>query len=224
MPLSRLSRYVCLLASCYSPAASAQHAPATITVRLHNDAGIAPPVLKAAIAIATRVFEKAGVQTSWVACGPLAPVLPPGDPCAETPDALAFTVSIMPSVTDFSGQDALGFAMPFAANANHAGVFYSRVKAFIEAEGTELKIGDLLGYAIAHEVAHLILGSRIHSEGIMRADWRVLELRLASQRQLLFSAADAERLHRRMYARNLEQSSPSSVRAATAVTDRPRQD
>jgi hypothetical protein len=49
----------------------------------------------------------------------------------------------------------------------------------------------LLADVLAHEIGHLLLGTRTHStSGIMQANFGESQLRLAYQRRLLFTASD----------------------------------
>ena len=63
-----------------------------------------------------------------------------------------------------------------AGIGSQADVFYSRIAAFRESSpSAELRV--LLGYAMAHELGHLLLGLNSHSPtGLMRADWRTKDL------------------------------------------------
>src|SRR2546421_687146 len=84
-------------------------------------------------------------------------------------------------------------SIAFAGSGNHAAVFYPRLAATASADGA-VAVSSLLGCAMAHELAHLILHSTRHGDGVMRADWRPEELEMARQRRLLFNAADAGEL------------------------------
>jgi len=59
----------------------------------------------------------------------------------------------------------------------------------------------MLGYVIAHEVGHLLLGVNSHSaEGLMCAHWRREELRHASLNFFFFTSKDAANLRSRFAA------------------------
>jgi hypothetical protein len=61
-----------------------------------------------------------------------------------------------------------------------------------------VKEGDLLGYVIAHEMGHLLLGRDSHAAaGVMRARWEGAELRQAAHGQLSFTRVESERMRTR---------------------------
>jgi hypothetical protein len=52
--------------------------------------------------------------------------------------------------------------------------------------------GELLGYVIAHEVGHLLLGTDSHShDGIMQGRWEDAQLRGAGKGNLQFTSSQA---------------------------------
>ena len=94
--------------------------------------------------------------------------------------------------------DNLGFAAVGKDGGILATIFYHRVEAVT-------KGGDssrILGYAIAHEIGHLLLGSNAHSQaGIMRAYWTHDFLRLAKRQLLLFTPEQVQLMRTRLNAR-----------------------
>jgi hypothetical protein len=57
---------------------------------------------------------------------------------------------------------------------------------------------QILGHAVAHEIGHLLMGTNSHSpHGLMREGWKVNDLREMSQRHLLFSKEEVERMRAR---------------------------
>ena len=74
-------------------------------------------------------------------------------------------------------------------------VFCDRVAGFYHTVHDK-EIGVLLGYAIAHELGHVLLGTPAHSpEGVMKACWRQTDIIPMLQQTVRFSRADAERIH-----------------------------
>jgi hypothetical protein len=58
--------------------------------------------------------------------------------------------------------------------------------------------GDLLGFVIAHELGHLLLGRDSHSAtGLMAPVWQAGEVRMASQGILFFTGDQQERIRLR---------------------------
>jgi hypothetical protein len=87
--------------------------------------------------------------------------------------------------------------MPHLGSGDHAGVFLSRVRQTAAHNTGIIEFSDLLGCVMAHEIGHLLLHSTTHSnEGLMRAKYRPVDLKKAGQRQLKFTAEQAEAIHR----------------------------
>ncbi len=73
-------------------------------------------------------------------------------------------------------------------------VFYNRILAFYPSDRPS-DIGVLLGYAIAHEVGHILRAEPGHSEdGVMRACWMQRDIVPMLQETVRFSKTDAERI------------------------------
>lgn len=76
-----------------------------------------------------------------------------------------------------------------------ATVFADRVHALASSAAADE--GELLGRAIAHEVAHLLLGTKDHAKsGLMRGRWTSIELAKNHPSDWQFSADDSVRLRR----------------------------
>lgn len=166
-----------------------------MTIQVVNVAGVAPGELDRAIAEATWIFGKAGIGANWVRCGE-----GEGDPnCADSADGLTFSVGVIAKVPDFLRETGLGFALVYSGRRNHAGVVYSRVVELAQAHPLIVSTDQVLGYAMVHEIAHLIFGSTAHSAtGILRAGCRPAELEAIGQRRLLFTSREIEALHAKL--------------------------
>ena len=156
----------------------------TVTVALFNDAHVPPSILNNASETASYIFSKSGIQLRWMLCGR-------GD---ETPEERsACSQPSFPEHLDVhivSGCPRLPtnvFAISYLSPegiGSQADVFYTRIAAF--RSPAELRV--LLGYAMAHELGHLLLGTDSHSpRGLMRADWRTKDLTGMAQGGLGFS-------------------------------------
>ena len=79
----------------------------------------------------------------------------------------------------------------------YSDVFYDRAMQ-LHADW-KVRLADILGNVMAHELGHLLLGSNSHSGfGIMRAHWRSEELRRLSRDGLWFTNEEAYRMSRRL--------------------------
>jgi hypothetical protein len=76
-------------------------------------------------------------------------------------------------------------------------VFYQRVAE--QQRINEQNAAVLLGHVMAHEIAHLLLGTNSHSaSGIMRAHWCAQELGSANKGELLFTPEQARVMTKRL--------------------------
>ena len=143
-------------------------------------------------------MKAAGVAVTWPRCPCLSPVRPAelvvritrGSP-ASTPGSLGFSFVDM-------GLKA----------GTLATVFADRVQAL--AAIAEVDAGELLGRVIAHEIAHLLIGTRDHgTRGLMRGEWRASEV--ARQRPSDWRLSRAEGLKIRQAIRRRSSESPPAM-------------
>ncbi len=88
---------------------------------------------------------------------------------------------------------ALGYALPFAHTGAHVLIFYDRVETLANSISEATYI--VLGYAMAHEIGHVLLGSSDHaSGGLMQARWTPAIWHLASLGLLAFTREEAEHM------------------------------
>ena len=65
-------------------------------------------------------------------------------------------------------------------------ILYDRIEKL--ADRWDASRAEILGYAIAHEIGHLVLSTGVHTpEGIMNARWGPKSLPLAARGKLVFS-------------------------------------
>lgn len=84
---------------------------------------------------------------------------------------------------------ALAYAMPFGAFGTRIRVFWERVRNAWPQDG----VGTLLGYVMAHEIAHVLQGTNRHSaNGIMKANWEQHDYNRMKSGMLLFDSTDSE--------------------------------
>ena len=126
-------------------------------------------LMRAAQQVADEVYRDVGIELNWA------------DNECQSSDGL-FGVNI--TTRDVAGivvsDQTIGFA---ESGTRHATVLYDRVKKF--AQRYHIKCDVMLGYAIAHELGHLLLPPKSHSvRGVMR---ETIDLQSASERQLRFT-------------------------------------
>lgn len=125
-----------------------------VTVCLNS--GASDPVLNRGRNFAIQILKQAGIQLEWKS---------EERSCVSDGSSIVLTISPLTSKDRHPG--ALAFAVPFGRR--NIVVFYDRV---LDSVGTNA-VPCLLGYVLAHEIAHILQGLAMHSaDGIMKAHWR----------------------------------------------------
>jgi hypothetical protein len=165
---------------------------AGIRVRILNPATIPANTLRRAEQMAAAVLDNAGISVTWVEC-PCAPDLGPNE----------FWLHMLRNRPPGIHGDATGFAvlMPEGNGAtSYAGVVWPAVEEV--ADSLESAVSDVLGATVAHEIGHILLGSKAHTRsGIMRSRFERAEMRLAASGELRFGPAQAQRMRANVEAR-----------------------
>jgi hypothetical protein len=168
-----------------------------ITLQIYNH-GVSHALLVRSEREATVIFNHAGLEVGWVDCPLSAEESASYPACRTTMGGADFTIKIL-SAADArriaTHRDALGEALECLGDRSgcSAYVFYRDVRELARAE--DVSESQLLGHALAHEIGHLLLGTRSHSaNGIMRAHWRQEELYTIARAYLFFTDEQSERL------------------------------
>src|SRR5258706_9127623 len=173
-----------------------------LDVRVRDLAGLTGDSLRRAELAATYVLSGVGIDAVWVLCTPDHEEPRCADPGAPT----HVFVSIVAKPTEGAFRSrprALAIAaVAEGAQGSRVYIVYERVEALAR-ESPEVHASVLLGYVIAHEIGHLLLGSHSHSAtGIMQARWFQRELHQMATGDLLFTPSEHIRLHAALLARN----------------------
>jgi len=167
----------------------------SVTVYVYNLAHVSRQSLDVAEAEASRIFLKAGVRTKWVDC-PLSSAEK-----ARFPDCRLESGRndlVLKIFSDFSSRrlglraQNLGFcpASEDSGPGSEAALAYNRIKD--RAKSWEADPLQILAFAAAHELGHLLLHSTGHSPtGIMRAVWNPDDLQRAARGELVFTPEQA---------------------------------
>jgi hypothetical protein len=84
---------------------------------------------------------------------------------------------------------AMAYAMPFGASGTRIHIFCDRVRNTQPDGGS----GTILGYVMAHEIAHVLQGVSRHSaEGVMKAHWEIPDYGRMKKGTLAFDPTDVE--------------------------------
>ncbi len=163
-----------------------------ITVYVYDYTQASPGTLERAEGEATYVFRQAGVEVTWHNC--LAARPSPASDCNQVKGPTVFVLRVLrPSKTTRKafGACTLGYSVRNLEGGALASLFYDRVEKVARTEG--LSIGVVLGYAIAHELGHLLLLREGHTrDGLMRDGLTHQDWEQAARGTLLFTAEQAE--------------------------------
>jgi hypothetical protein len=208
-----------------------------ITIRVFNYANINPDVLLDAKKVAEGILRNAGVAIKWIDHPIELQDNQPVSSSQEAPDSEkdsgcnvpVLYLSILPenmAIAYHLPENRLGTTPGVGANRNQIVIFSSNAKkltkqmirTYLEKKIERFpSLSLILGYAIAHEVGHA-LGNESHSAaGIMRADWRLTELRAAMYQELGFTPREAETIRADVIRR--VQHSASAQSAKTCLLD-----
>lgn len=155
-------------------AAAPSGSASTVTIRIHNYAGVTARQLEAAQEQVSDTYARIGVTTEWLPS--LQPQPAKGPLGAFTPDPEEASVVLMLITTPMAARmrippDIAGYA---ATNGRAVGRVAFIVADCVDRIAWRGRLGQplVLGGVIAHELAHLLMPGRPHSKaGIMRPKW-----------------------------------------------------
>jgi hypothetical protein len=184
-----------LLVSSGTVAAQADElAHPTVVVRTYDGFGVPADDLRVARSEVETTLREAGIDISWIDCGPhhheLDDVSPRcADPLAGNDLVLRLQVSRGADLRKFV---SMGFSLvsPGAEPAYLSTVFPDVARSV--AHGAGVDFDHVLGLAMAHEIGHLLLNTASHARaGLMRADWSRQELHRNAAADWRFLASEA---------------------------------
>jgi hypothetical protein len=177
---------------------------AKLTLRVYNYAGLDSASLASSEKVADTILKDVGIETAWVDC-PVSGRNSRAYPACESPMGTTdLVLRILPrrmAVKLRHSYDSLGFAQtcPFTEPACELTVFYHRVD---ELAARGYRADRILGHAIVHEIAHVLLGPAHSEEGIMRAAWTPSDLQhISLGLQLDFTNDQSTQLRRAVLCR-----------------------
>jgi hypothetical protein len=200
---------------------------ARVQVRVY-DRGMMPAADQTvALRAAAGVLAAAGIDVTWLLCGEDASASNPR--MCEIPlgtTELSVRLVRLPGVPSARGQLQLGYSLvdTRVAEGKLATVYVDRVHWLAAQAGADTAV--VSGFAIAHEIGHLLLGTNAHSaSGLMRAVWSRAELERAERADWLFSPEQAAQMRSSLAQRNGLRSShrdangcPASIGDADGVS------
>ena len=168
--------------------------PRALILSVFNDASVPPETLAQGETRAAHILSQAGIQVEWMNCASEGTHVPDQfeqpSPCSRIAYPSHLSVRIVLTVPSVR-EDIFGEAF---TDSEGKGTYVKLFYAHLANANAHLPLGDgeLLGYVIAHEVGHLLLGTDSHShEGIMQGRWEDTQLREAGKGNLQFTSSQA---------------------------------
>jgi hypothetical protein len=195
--------------------------PARLTLRVYNYAHIDQSSLDLSEWVAAESFKSIGIETVWVDCPVSKSQIWTYRACESAMGTTDLVVRILPQHMAAKLHviaEVLGSAQQCSENepACELNVFYHRVDE-LASKGYR---GDrILGYAIAHEVAHVLIGPGHSDEGIMRGEWTPDDLqRVSWGMHLAFTSDQSKRLREAVLRRTAQLYQEGTARADLAIS------
>jgi hypothetical protein len=165
-----------------------------LTVAVYNDADVPPEVLHRAEERAASIFARADFDLVWVHCLRANPE--DALTCKQTDLPGHLALRIVPDAARSTTDTVFGVAfLSRDGTGKYCDVFWKRAKDLSAV--SNLDLGSILGSVMAHEMGHLLLGSKAHAvSGIMRGRWEGEERRRIAMGTLLFTPQQAKRMRR----------------------------
>jgi hypothetical protein len=148
--------------------ASASCSAQTLVIGLYDYSDLSAKETTRLIEAADQAFGHSGIHLVWRHCrGVLA--VTPEIACQGEIQGNEIVVRLQPGGPTSSNQDKMGSAVVNAEGGTYATVFVPAVRA--QAAGFGVAFDILLGYAVAHEAGHCLLGPGHAYAGLMRGAW-----------------------------------------------------
>ena len=167
-----------------------------MNVAICNLGGVSEPVVARAKSETDQVYQSAGVSIAWRTCEEFTAV-------ASKESAPWFVIRLRndkpPKTVGSTSLDVMGKAFVEDRGGSMADAYYQGVRATAQLHDGDA--GVLLGFVMAHELGHLLLGAGHTPDGVMQAAWGDKQMYALRQRWLKFSEQCAERIRQALEAR-----------------------
>ena len=165
-----------------------------VNVQMSSQVETPPDVLRDGQEAASNIFAGIHVQLTWSGQTQQSSKVAG---CVGEPGTYNLAVEIVPHAPVSFSDVALAMALPYADSGVRIVVFYDRVEPLLR--GHHAPQATVLGYVLAHEIAHVLQGIARHSEtGIMRARWTDNDLKQMGIKVLMFTPEDVQLMRRRL--------------------------
>ncbi|HXR32746.1 MAG TPA: hypothetical protein VN830_03505 [Verrucomicrobiae bacterium] len=193
-----------------TPSVRAADPSPTIRVRVTNYTEATAATVSKAEREAGRLLGEAGLNVVWIDCQLKQTAANPTDPCQQELEPADIVLRVLPDRARNGVQDgAFGIAvLPVLAS-----VYYEHAVSLARNDGAEFETPIILGFVMAHEIGHLMLGSNSHSDtGIMQGQWERKQVRQLMKGDLHFTAQQSKLIRAEGQTRmNLEATQPRAA-------------
>jgi hypothetical protein len=167
-----------------------------MNVAICNLGSVSEFVLAQAKSEANLVYSSAGVHITWHHCEEF-PTVPPKDSAPWF--AIRLRADKPPGTVGPASLDVMGKAFVEERGGYLADAYFQAIQGNAQLHNGDA--GVLLGFVMAHELGHLILGAGHTQDGVMQAAWGPKEMHALRQRWLKFSESCGERIRLALDAR-----------------------
>ena len=177
-----------------------------LVIRTYQTYQVSSDTLRIAQDAAEVILKDVGIDVRWLDCGQkTVPSIGKSNRCGQPLAPNELMLSIQEKGVASGAQNvSMGFTVVSRRPQDYQPVLstvYADVVAMI-ARDAGVDARQLLGYAVAHEIGHLLLNNPEHTEaGLMRALWSRLELRARRRADWVFSSHEAETMRHAIAAR-----------------------
>ena len=165
----------------------------TLVIRLYDYANLTAKDASRLTEVAGLALAHSGIQAAWLSCRGNLTVTP--QPECETPmqhnEIVVRLEPKGPGSTDEERTQHLGHAFVGKEGGSYASIFVPAVRAQAKDFGVAFSL--LMGYAVAHEASHCLLGPDHPSSGLMRAAWNRKDSEEMTRLTLHLSKQEARR-------------------------------
>jgi hypothetical protein len=166
-----------------------------VNVQVASQVAMPPDLLRAGEEAARAIFAAIHVQLTWTGQTQHGSKAVAG--CVSERTTHDVAVQIVPHAPGSFSDAALATAMLYGDSGGRVAIFYDRVEPLLLGHHTPQ--ATLLGYVLAHEIAHVLQGIARHSEtGVMRARWTDNDFKQMGIRALTFTAEDIQLIRQRL--------------------------
>ncbi len=176
-----------LVAICVNLADARPQVDPTLTVLVHDHTGLPPAALQEVESATSLLLSRGGIRLQWILCR-AAWIPNPPDACMEQ----VATERVVLRIIDhpIGGQVYRGEKLAGAViEHRYATLYTAEIRSSARRWGVQFV--DVMAYAAAHEIGHLLLGADHRPAGIMQAVWSKTVYRDIAQRWLSFHAAES---------------------------------